>query len=164
MRFEAALWLFPVAVTVHNLEEAIWLPAWSQHAGIWNRPHGAGEFRMAAALLALATYFLVIWSNRSGKQSLATYITAGFLFAMLLNVAYHVAATLGLRRYAPGVVTALLIILPVTLYLLRRAIREQYVLWPRVLFAFVVVPAAMALVGIRFFLSLGRGLSSTLRL
>jgi hypothetical protein len=33
MRLERLLWMFPVAVTLHNLEEAVWLPAWSQHAG-----------------------------------------------------------------------------------------------------------------------------------
>ena len=31
----------------------------------------------------------------------------GFVFAMLLNVIYHVAATLGLRQYAPGVAAKL---------------------------------------------------------
>jgi hypothetical protein len=31
--FENLYFLFLVAVTLHNLEEAVWLPDWSQQAG-----------------------------------------------------------------------------------------------------------------------------------
>jgi hypothetical protein len=48
MRFRMLQWLFPLVVTLHNTEEAIWLPAWSQHAGTWHVPVGPGEFRFAA--------------------------------------------------------------------------------------------------------------------
>ena len=34
--FQHWQWLFPAAITVHNLEEAIWLPAWSRTAGRWH--------------------------------------------------------------------------------------------------------------------------------
>jgi hypothetical protein len=30
MRLKKLVWMFPLALTLHNLEEAIWLPAWSQ--------------------------------------------------------------------------------------------------------------------------------------
>ncbi len=69
----------------------------------------------------------------------------GFVFAILLNVIYHVAATLGRRQYAPGVVTAVLINLPVMWYLLLRVFRERWVTWPRALLAFAAIPAAILL-------------------
>ena len=53
------------------------------------------------------------WSER--EISLTMLI--GCVFATLLNVIYHVAATIGLHEYAPGVVTAVLVILPVMGYL-----------------------------------------------
>jgi hypothetical protein len=56
MRLEKAIWMFPIALTLHNLEEAIWLPAWSQRAGFWNSPVDATEFRVAGALLAILAY------------------------------------------------------------------------------------------------------------
>jgi len=60
-------------------------------------------------------------------------------------VIYHVAATLGLHQYAPGVVTAVLVNLPVMWYLLLRIFREHWVTWPRVLLAFAAIPAAILL-------------------
>ena len=66
----------------------------------------------------------------------------GFVFAMLLNVIYHVAATLGLRQYAPGVVTAVLINLPV---MCCYGLREHWVTWPRALLAFAAIPVAILL-------------------
>ena len=145
MRLEKLLWMFPIALTLHNLEEAVWLPAWSQHAGFWEIPVGATEFRIAAGLLAILAYAVTYWSIRTGKEAVGTYVLAGFVFAMLLNVIYHVAATLGLRQYAPGVVTAVLINLPVMWYLLLRVFREHWVTWPRALLAFAAIPVAILL-------------------
>jgi hypothetical protein len=52
-------------------------------------------------------------------------VFAGFLIAMLLNVFWHVGVAIYFRAYAPGVVTAIAINLPVMTYLLHRAITEQ---------------------------------------
>jgi hypothetical protein len=145
MRLEKLLWMFPIALTLHNLEEAVWLPAWSQHAGFWEIPVGATEFRIAAGLLAILAYAVTYWSIRTGKEAVGTYVLAGFVFAMLLNVIYHVAATLGLREYAPGVVTAVLINIPVMWYLLWRVFDERWVTWPKALLAFITIPLAILL-------------------
>jgi hypothetical protein len=48
-----------VTETIHNAEEAVWLPAWSQTAGIWHPPVGAFEFRFAVIAVALAVYGVV---------------------------------------------------------------------------------------------------------
>jgi len=36
--FENFYFLFLLAVTLHSLEEAVWLPDWSQQAGRWHQP------------------------------------------------------------------------------------------------------------------------------
>ena len=63
---------------------------------------------------------------------------------MLLNVIFHVVATVGLREYAPGVVTAVLINLPVMGYLLRRMFQDR-VSWSKALLALIMVPLALLL-------------------
>jgi len=145
MRLEKLLWLFPIALTLHNLEEAVWLPDWSKHAGLWELPVGPTEFRVAAVLLAILAYAVTYWSIRRGKEAVGTYVMAGFVFTMLLNVIYHAAAALGLREYAPGVVTAVLINTPVMGYLLWRVFQERWVTWPKALVAFIAVPLAILL-------------------
>lgn len=158
MQLEKAIWMFPMAVTLHNLEEAVWLPEWSQHAGFWKSPVGTTEFRVAAALLAIVAYAVTYWSFRAGREAVGTYVMAGFAFAMLLNVVYHVGATLDLGHYGPGVVTALLINLPVMTYLLLRLFRARWVTWPKALLAFITVPVGIFLL-LPVLFRLGRSLS-----
>ena len=161
MRMQTVIWLFPTALTLHNLEEAVWFPAWSQHAAFWHSPVGASEFRIGVAILTLMGYCVTYWSLRSGKECFGSYLLAGFAFAMLLNVIYHVAATFGLREYAAGVVTAVFINLPVMSYLLLRMFRERWVRWPKAIPALLLVPVTLLLL-IPGLLFVGRTISSLL--
>lgn len=128
MDFVLLSWLFALAVTLHNIEEAILLPAWSQTAGRWQHPVGAREFRFAVIVLSAAAYGAAYFAMVGGRESVGAYIVVGAALAMLLNVAFpHLLATLVLRRYAPGTGTALLLNLLVTVLLLREAIVEGYI-------------------------------------
>ncbi len=120
--------LFALAVTLHNLEEALFLPTWSRSAGRWHHPVGAREFRFAVAVLTVFAYVTVYLAAVGGKESIGAYLLAGYALAMLLNVLFpHVLATLVMRRYAPGTVTALLLNLPATVLLLHQELQEGYV-------------------------------------
>jgi hypothetical protein len=136
------LWLFPVATAAHNLEEALWLPTWSRNAGLPLGPPGAFEFRLAVVALTILAVALTVGARRSGKW---LPWAAAYWVAMLLNVLFpHVLLTLVLGRYTPGVVTAVLLNLPVNSYLLFRAVRERW-LKPRAILihALIGVPALM---------------------
>jgi hypothetical protein len=75
---------------------------------------------------------------------LADYLLSGYALAMLVNVVFpHLAATFGLRRYAPGTATAVLFNLPVTALLLQQAFAEGRIepntfLWAGPLTAIVI--------------------------
>lgn len=86
MKFEIVRWLFPVAVTAHNLEEAITFPAWSQTTAGWPQPVEPREFWFAVAILTLLAYLLTGLNIRSSKRSWATYLLVGYAFAMLGSV------------------------------------------------------------------------------
>lgn len=161
MRLHTVMWLFPIALTLHNLEEVVWFPVWSQRAGLWHSPVGASEFRIAVVILTLMGFVVTYWSFRGGKEGLGTYLLAGFAFAMLLNVIFHVAATVALREYAPGVVTAVFVNLPVMSYLLLRMFRERWVTWPKAIVALVLVPVTLVLL-IPSLLFVGRTIASLL--
>jgi hypothetical protein len=128
MTFFALTWLFVLAIAIHNLEEAVWLPAWSQQPGRWRRPVGAPEFRFAVMVLTAAGAAVALAANIGGKESLGAYLVCGYALAMLLNVLFpHVVASLAMREYAPGTLTALLLNAPVCALLLELALREEYV-------------------------------------
>jgi len=128
MNFVSLSWFFAAAVTVHNLEEALFLPQWSQKAGRWHPPVGAGEFRFAVAVLTLFAFIAAYWSASGPKGGIGAYLVSGYALAMLLNVIFpHLTATLVLRHYVPGTATAILLIVPVTSLLLYQAFIQGYI-------------------------------------
>ena len=106
MSFGILQWLFPVVVTLHNAEEALWLPGWSKRAVLWRSPVTPGSFRFAAAVLTILAFAVTWLSARSGKQTVWTYLAFGYMAAVLANVLIpHIALTVALRSYMPGVAT-----------------------------------------------------------
>jgi hypothetical protein len=128
LSFRDLLWLFPIVETLHNAEEAIWLPGWSKRAVLWHSPVTPGSFRFAAAVLTILAFAVTWLSARSGKQTVWTYLAFGYMAAVLANVLIpHIALTVALRSYMPGVATAVTLNLPVLSLLVVLALKEEYV-------------------------------------
>jgi len=128
MNFNIWAWIFVVVVAIHNFEEALFLPKWSQAAGHWHLPVREHEFRFAVTVLTLLAALLAFLAVRGYK--IGIYLLCGYALAMALNVLLpHVAATVAMRRYAPGTATALLLNLPVCVSLLIVADQERLVSW-----------------------------------
>lgn len=125
MSFATLVILFVVAISLHNLEEAIWLPRWSQQAGRWHAPLLECEFRLAVLALTLLAAAVAALALMQGPQSLGAYILSGYALAMGLNVFIpHVLAIIIMRRYMPGTVTAVLLNLRVCAATIDAAVRE----------------------------------------
>jgi|SRR5271165_6093576 len=147
MKVRKLQWLFPVAVTLHNLEEGISMPGWAaRHAAqLPMQPPGAAKICFGLMLLTALAFVVTYFSDRKGRESIWAYLLFGYVAAMLLNVFVpHVPATFLFRSYTPGVITAVLINLPVMTILVVWMIREGWVSgWKAVVFA-VFVPAGLA--------------------
>lgn len=121
-------WLFTLGVIAHNTEEALFLPAWSKHAGRWHAPVGPVQFHFAVTVLSLVLVGLAAMTVWFGPGSVSAYLFAGYVFAMTVNVFMpHVLASAALRRYMPGTATALIFNLPLGGLFLYQAIREGFV-------------------------------------
>ncbi|HSQ19544.1 MAG TPA: HXXEE domain-containing protein [Blastocatellia bacterium] len=131
MDFRRLQWVFPIAVTLHNAEETVWMPAWHvgrRLADVMGRPPGAGEIRVALFGFIVLAFAVTYLSTRRGPNSIWAYLTFGYIIAMLTNVFVpHVTAAILLRGYSPGLVTAVLINLPVMSILAIRMVREGWV-------------------------------------
>jgi len=108
------LWSFPLAVAVHNLEEAVWLPRWSERsAGRWHRRVGAVPFRFAVAVLTVLVFAIAVWAQAAGVGSFGHYLLAAYAVGQAVNVVFpHAIATVATRTYAPGLLTGLFLVLP----------------------------------------------------
>ena len=143
MTFRKLQWLFPIAVTLHNTEEAIWMPRWraSHAAQLPVHPPGAAEIIAALVVFTAAAFAVTYLSARRGPESIWSYLTFGYIVAMLANVFVpHVPAAIVFRGYVPGVVTAVLINLPVMSILLLCLLREGWVRGWRVAIFGIGVP------------------------
>lgn len=139
-------WLFPLAFAIHNIEEALWLPAWSQSAGRFHKSVGAFEFRFALIVLTILSIIITTVFYTTGRQTIGSYLFFAFNFGMLINVFVpHLAATIVLRRYAPGLLTGLILLLPTTSFLLWYGYVNEFFLFP--MFWYVTFPFAALVIG-----------------
>ena len=152
MSRRSTLWLIPAFLLLHNTEEALafqhYLPQIVGHISRW----GPGiihisysQILLALTLATLIPLALVAWAVRRPDQASALWFALLVQVVVLLNVFSHLAAALFVMRgYSPGLLTAMLINLPFSLYLLRRAASEQWLsrraLW-------LTVPAALLVHG-----------------
>ena len=128
MSFGNLQWLFPIVVTLHNAEEAIWLPSWSKRAVLWHSPVSPGSFRFSVAVLTVLAFVITWLSAELGKQTVWAYLVFGCMVVTLANVLIpHVALTVALRSYMPGVATGVVLNLPVLSLLVVMALKEGYV-------------------------------------
>jgi hypothetical protein len=103
--------LLALAVTLHNIEEWIWLPEFPGPPAL--RPPSPFAFRFAVAAVTL-----VFWTLAGGLAMGLPLepVLAGFAAAMILNaIAPHLAASIWFRRYHPGTGTAWLLVVPAAL-------------------------------------------------
>ncbi len=128
MKFKTLTWLFAISISIHNFEEAVYLPNWSKSAGYWHHPVEASEFYFAVIILTLFAYVSVFLAVRGGLKNLGAYLVSGYALSMLLNVFFpHLLATIVMWQYAPGTGTGLLLNLPVTTMLIYKALKEGYI-------------------------------------
>lgn len=147
LSFERLLWLVPVFFTLHNLEEAPFMERWSQRLPLRIHPTvSTRQFVIAVTFLTLAgfllTYFGVGVLANPGGYLIVLGIQAILLFNAFVP---HIAATIRFRMYSPGVVTAILLTLPFSFYLFRRALAENLLTWTEFWILLGMAPFAMVL-------------------
>lgn len=129
----AVLVLIGVSLVMHNTEEYFTFPTFFRSSSrllewlptpvlLQNPQHLHLALLMATVMpLAVVTWAVV----HPGK---ALLVSALFFESVLLaNAGWHMLAALVNRAYVPGVITATLINLPFGIYVLRRAVKKQWI-------------------------------------
>lgn len=112
---------FLLAYVLHNMEEAIWMPEFSkklkrfQHFGLKKK-----QFRVAVCLGTLYGYFLTyVYFVDNGASEIVKYLYLGFVMIVGFNAIFpHLMATIYFQKYAPGTLTACLLTLPISFYII----------------------------------------------
>jgi hypothetical protein len=110
-------WLFPVSYLVHITEEYLGdFPRWISR--IWGVETSSANFLSwnGAALVLMTVSVLVVLKTRSFRWLLVAFGTS-----VLVNALAHLLGTIGTGSYSPGLVSGLVLFLPLGAITLRRA-------------------------------------------
>ena len=125
------LWLVPLAMVVHNIEEAVSLhaslpairAAVSTRLGDATRIPSEPQYFAALVLVTLVPLVLYWWARHSSTGAFALFVVQ---ITMGLNVLAHVGGAVLLGGYVPGLISALLVQAPLALVLGTRAANARW--------------------------------------
>ena len=137
-----AIWLLPMALALHEAEEWSILP-WEQRNFV-NLP--AKTDASVRTFLMFFTLFGFLWTAvaaLTNNPTLAAFVLLPFAAGAFLNALQHLFYVVYFKQYAPGVITSVVLYLPIVGYLTARAIEENLV--PLV---YVVVLVILTILGL----------------
>ena len=130
----AVLAAIGLTLVLHTIEEYVTFPEFlsSSDGGLakWLHPnkflHNSHELRIALVIATVLPLAVIAWAILRPRKG--WLISALLLESILLvNAAWHILAAIVRHGYAPGVITAVLVNLPVGVYVLRRAVKERWI-------------------------------------
>jgi nucleoside recognition membrane protein YjiH len=121
-------------MALHNAEEAITFPAYLglvlahvpdrwQHV---SRTMTPAHLWTALLLLTVVPTFFATWATLRPNAATPVRLLLLLQGALLLNVVWHMGVAISIDGYTPGLITAVVVNLPASVYLLRRAVRERW--------------------------------------
>lgn len=156
MTIQTLVWLFIVVFLLHDLEEIIYVESWIKR----NRNHVIGKvpskiskrldkmFNITSGQFAVAVlleFIIFIPFVFIAAEQGMFFIFLSFNILFFLHVFTHVGQSLYLKKYTPGVVSAVLLVLPYTIYLFDTLITDNLVTWTEILLS---VPVGLFIIPI----------------
>jgi len=159
MEMTHVIWMFLIVFVFHDLEEIIVVENWLiRHRERLVRKVPTFLEKMIRPMLAMSSaQFSVAVTCIFAVLSAAVLLTVltwptgnylpfflACLHVLFLHVFTHVGQSLIMRTYTPGVVTAVVLVLPYSLYTYYRLFAEGWVSWPLIWktlpYSFLVIP------------------------
>jgi hypothetical protein len=159
------VWVLPLAFAIHDGEEILTMPGWiARNRPVLDRIADTGALARrvvenlasttsavtSAVLAELAVILLVTFvAQRRPHSGPTMYAYAAMLGVFFLHSLTHVGSAIVLRGYTPGVISAILVIPPASIYVYRRLLSAHLLTWRSAAWsaaagAALVVPAVIA--------------------
>lgn len=134
----SVLWLFPIVFMFHDFEELLTIENWMTHnkekvfAAVPKFMHKYMHSSFQMTTIQYATDIFWLFLIITTATILAVFFSFYYLFLMFLTILFahvftHMGHALYLRKYTPGVITAILLVLPYTSYAFYRLLNDQVV-------------------------------------
>lgn len=126
----ALLWLVPMWITLHNLEEMIAMPAALQSQfALQSLIPTYRQFLFMLLIVTALPYVFACLGGARRPRGPRTWLLVGTQAVMFINVFFHLGLMLYSRGYVPGLITGLGINLPFSLYLFGSGIKNHWLRW-----------------------------------
>ena len=150
LSYRSLQWLVIVFLALHNLEEALTAGAYFPKIDALLKSMGVpasllasrptlAQFYLALAGATIFPLIIVALATTGRPTRLKAYAVAVLQAMLLVNVFVpHVPAAFALGGYAPGVLTAVFVNLPFSIYFFRRSQRESQITWKGLVVAMLI--------------------------
>ena len=122
------------------MEEALWLPRWSQHSSQFQKPVSSSEFHFAVIVITVLAYLSAFSYLYNPESDFSKWIFIGFLGSMIFNAIFpHLIATILMKKYAPGLLTGLLLNIPINSLVIYQMFVEKLIVWKELIISTLVI-------------------------
>lgn len=144
-----ALWLFPVAVMLHELEE--WnIMEWYQRNFVNVLPMSNKAAHRGLVFVGLSSLLWTAVSVALGNPTITVCAMLFHITGFFQNALQHIYWSFYFRQYAPGVITSVLLLVPISSYLATRAVLEHLApVWYLIVLLIWIVPGLIRTVKAR---------------
>jgi hypothetical protein len=117
------LWLLPIVFAIHNMEELLFLEEWAKEvfAGrswmFFAKLYESPNLEVAMLLLTL-TVSVIVWMEYKKCHRITLRCTVFCACLLLVNGIVHVGQFLLYSSYIPGLISAVLLLIPYMVYFL----------------------------------------------
>ena len=134
------LWLFFLVFVLHEFEE--WNIDRFERRNFSGLPPAATD-RSARMWIVFIVVVGLVWcavATLPGNPTIAAWVILPAITMMLQNALQHVYWSFYFRQYAPGVITSVLLLIPICCYVAARAVKQGYApIWYAAVWAVVLV-------------------------
>ncbi|MFZ2538734.1 MAG: HXXEE domain-containing protein [Oscillospiraceae bacterium] len=145
MEYRKALWLATLLLVVHNVEEFMTMPPFISRHG-QDLPTlirkatamSSEQFSVALIIVTLFAFLFTFWGSNSEANGTGMFLAITTQIILLINAVQHIIASIWLGIYTPGVLTAIILYLPLLSYLILRALKEGYISKKLIIYSFIL--------------------------
>ncbi len=159
------IWAFPILLFLHDAEEIFTMEQFTHTRHFYPEfvQSTTAQFSISIAMIWVLTLCISYFATQSPQSTIAVWLFGLMVAVRFVNVFSHIGSTLLLREYTPGVITAVFIALPCSLYALRRLFQLHWLSWNRLaqllaLGIILMVPLVLVLLALGKFIGTSMGI------
>ncbi len=132
--------LLPFAFAFHNIEEALTIAQWSiSNPNFYKVPVSTKQFLIAVGIFTIIGFLITFSIKKRLTEKHYYLIISGFSGMIMMNVFFpHLLGFIYTKNYTPGLVTGLILNLPLTIYILNSLIKTKRVLLKQMTLSIII--------------------------